>query len=145
MRRWPHALILAGALLLAAPAAAQPPGLIGTWKGAGYVVSLGPSHYRTTKDVEAAFPDKAVEFTYVIKEQHGHRFAGEMSSEKGKRTFIGAMQQDNRGGIILDNNGQYIFTLIDPGTIDMCYSCQYPDNKQVVCFRLKRAHRQATK
>jgi hypothetical protein len=145
MRHWQHAVILAGALLLAAPAAAQPPDLIGTWKGTGFAVRLGPSHYRTTKDVEAAFPDKAVEFTYVIKEQHGHRFAGEMTSERGKRTFIGAMQQDNRGGIILDNDGQYIFTLIDPNTIDMCYSCQYPDNKRVACFRLKHPRRQATK
>jgi hypothetical protein len=90
-------LILASALLVAAPAAAQLPDLIGTWKGTGYAVRLGPSHYRTTKDVEAALLDKAVEFTYVIKQQHGHRLAGEMSSERGKRPFIGAMQQGNRG------------------------------------------------
>jgi hypothetical protein len=138
-------LILACALLVAAPAAAQLPDLIGTWKGTGYAVRLGPSHYRTTKDVEAAFLDKAVEFTYVIKQQHGHRLAGEMSSERGKRPFIGAMHQGNCGGIILDNNGQYISTLIDPDAIDTYYSCQYPDNKQVICFRLKRASRQATK
>ena len=145
MRRWPHVLIFTTALGLALPAAAQPPDLIGTWKGTGYAVRLGPSHYRSTKDVEAAFPDKPVEFTYVIKGQHGHRFTGESTSRKGKKTFIGAVQPGNRGGVILDSDGQYIFTLIDPNTIDMCYSCQYPDNKQVTCFRLKRASREATK
>lgn len=145
MRHWQYASILAGVLLLAAPAAAQPPDLLGTWQGSGYAVRLGPSHYRTTKDVEAAFPDKAVEVTYDIKEQHDRRFAGESTSRKGKQTFIGALQQDDRGGVILDSDGQYIISLVDPDTIDMCYSCQYPDNKQIACFRLKRARGQAAK
>lgn len=141
MRYWQHALILAAALMLAAPlsAAAQPPDLLGTWKGTAQGVRIGPSHYRPAQGAGANFSDNAIEFTYVIKEQHGNRFAGESSSAKGKQTFVGAVQQDNRGGIILDNDGQYIFTLIDLGTIDMCCSRQYPDNKLVACFRLRRA------
>jgi len=136
-----RSLILAFALIAATslPAASQqPPNLIGTWKGTGYAVHIGPNPYRAAEGSGVNFPANGIEFTYVIKEQQGNRFAGESSAGKFKETIIGAVQPDNRGGIILDDDGQYVFTLIDPNTMDACYNHHYPTTKVVSCYRLTR-------
>jgi hypothetical protein len=137
-----RSLILACGLLIATslPAASQqPPNLVGIWKGMGNGVQVGPTPHRPANVAGVTFPDNNIEFTYDIKEQHGNRFAGQMSSSKAKETLIGAVLPDNRGGTMLDDDGEYQFTLIDPNTMDVCYNHHYATSKFVGCFRITRS------
>jgi hypothetical protein len=137
-----RSLLVAAALIAAMslPAAAQqPPKMVGTWKGTGNVAHIGPTPYRAAEGTGVNLPANDIEFTYVIKDQQGNRFAGEASAGKFKETIIGAVQPDNRGGVMLDDDGQYLFTLIDPNTMDVCYNHHYPTSKAVGCFRVTRS------
>jgi hypothetical protein len=123
-----------------APSAAQtPPNLVGTWSGVGYAVHIGPTPYRTVEGAGVKCPDKGITFTYVIKEQHGNRFAGEMTDGKFKETVIGALQPDNRGGVMLDDDGYYAFTLVSPDAMDICYSHHNATSRLAGCLRLQRS------
>jgi len=142
MFRHSGALLLAVALLGSAPlplAAQGAPDLLGTWRGRGYAVHIGPSPYRAPQQEGVNFPDNAIELTYVITRQEGNRFAGELSGGTHRETLIGALQPDNRGGIMLDDDGQYIFTMRDPDTMDLCYQHLYPSSKAVACFTITRS------
>ncbi len=140
----PRVLILAWGLLVAtslSAASQDAVNLVGTWKGTGYAVHIGPSPYRATKGAGVNFPNKGIEFTYAIKRQAGNRFAGEMSAGKHKETLIGALQPDNRGGIMLDDDGEYSFVLLDPNAMDLCYSHNSEAGKKLVaCLRVTRSH-----
>ena len=127
-------------LLLASGGAAQEqkiPNLVGTWKGSGEAVHIGPTPYRVPEHDGPNFPG-AIEVTYVVKEQVGARFAGDVLG-KFKETFIGMLRPPNfTSGIILDNDGQYEFTLRDEKTIDACYWHQYPTSKAIVCWTMTK-------
>jgi len=127
------------AFLAAAPAAAQEvPNLVGTWKGTTYAVHIGANPYRVAQGNAVMFPENLVEFTYVITEQHGSRFAGEMSGGNFKETVIGMLRPDNGGGIILDDDGRYDFVLRDANTIEWCYAHSYPTSKVLACWTSTR-------
>ncbi len=133
-------LALIGLSVLAmSPAAAQDiPNLVGTWKGETQAVHIGPNPYRVPDHNGANFPDNFIEFTYVVKQQDGTRFAG---ATEGKFTedFIGMLKPpEYRSGMFIDIDGQYDFTLRDNNTIDMCYWHQYPASKVVACWTLTR-------
>lgn len=114
--------------------------LIGTWKGTGYAVHIGATPYRSVDGAGVKFPENGIEFTYVIKEQKGNRFAGESSVGAVMETIIGAVQTDNRGGMMLDDDGQYTFVLIDPNAMDLCYNHHSEAGKKLVaCFRATRS------
>jgi hypothetical protein len=86
----------------------------------------------------ANFPDNFIEFTYVVKQQEGTRFAGETEG-KFTENFIGMLKPpEYRSGIFIDDDGQYDFTLRDDTTIDMCYWHQYPTSKVVACWTLTK-------
>jgi hypothetical protein len=133
-------LILAGSSVLAmSPSGAQDiPNLVGTWKGETQAVHIGPNPYRVPDTNGPNFPDNFIEFTYVVKQQEGTRFAGETEG-KFTETFIGMLKPpEYRSGIFIDNDGQYDFTLRDDTTIDMCYWHQYPTSKVVACWTLTK-------
>ena len=89
------------------------PNLVGTWKGETQAVHIGPNPYRVPEHNGPNFPENFIEFTYVVKEQQGTRFAGETVG-KFTETFIGALKPpDFRSGIFIDVDGQYDFTLRD--------------------------------
>jgi hypothetical protein len=137
-------VLLSGAVLcmgFAATAMAQDtdaPNMLGTWKGKTYAVHIGSNPYRVAEGTGVQFPDNAIEFTYEVTEQKGKRFAGKSSGGKFGETIIGMLAPDNRTGIMLDDDGQYMLTLVDPNTIDMCYYHLYPTNKVVSCWQIKR-------
>jgi len=127
------------ALLAGSPAAAQDvPNLVGTWKGSTYAVHIGANPYRTAQGRGVNFPENLVEFTYTITEQHGTRFAGEMVGVDFSETIIGMLRPDNGGGIMLDDDGRYDFTLRDANTIEWCYAHSYPTSKVLACWSLTR-------
>jgi hypothetical protein len=114
------------------------PNLVGTWKGGTQAVHIGPNPYRVPESNGPNFGNNVIEFTYVIKEQEGTRFAGETEG-KFVETIIGALKPpEYRSGIFLDNDGQYDFTLRDENTIDMCYWHLYPASKVVSCWTITR-------
>lgn len=126
-------------VLAVAPAAADDaPNLVGTWKGETQAVHIGPNPYRIPETNGANFPDNFIEFTYVVTQQEGTRFAGHTEG-KFTEDFIGMLKPpEYRSGIFIDDDGQYDFTLRDDNTIDMCYWHQYPTSKVVACWTLTR-------
>ena len=85
------------------------------------------------------FPENGIEFTYTITEQHGNRFAGTASGGKFSETLIGAISPDNQSGLMLDEDGEYSFTIRDADTLDTCYRHSFPTSRVVACWQLKRA------
>jgi hypothetical protein len=118
--------------------AQQAPNLVGTWKALGYPVFLGSNPYRPSENQAANFPSAPVEFTYSIKEQHENRFSGEASAAGRTEQLIGAISPDNRSGVVLDDDGQYLFTIRDSDTLDTCYSHATAQSKVVSCNAWKR-------
>jgi hypothetical protein len=92
-------------------AEAQTPNLVGTWKATGYAVFLGSNPYQPSGSRGANFASAPLEFTFTIKEQHENRFAGESSAAGRTEQLVGAISPDNRSGIVLDDDGQYLFTI----------------------------------
>ncbi len=123
---------------MALPAAAQEINLVGTWKGTASAVHIGATPYRAAEGAGVNFSE-GIEYTYVISQQKGNRFAGELSGGKIKETIIGAVLPDNRGGIILDDDGHNNFVMIDSNTMDVCYHHQKAASKVVACLRLTRS------
>jgi hypothetical protein len=114
------------------------PNLVGTWKGQAQAVFLGANPYRKTEHKGPNFSKDVREFTFVIKEQHDNRFSGESTEGKRKEQLIGAISTDNRTGIVLDDDGQYLITIRDLDTIDSCYSHHNAKSKVVACYAWKR-------
>lgn len=122
----------------ASSASAQtPPNLVGTWKGKAEAVIIGANPYRVTETPGPNFGG-AMEFTYVIKQQQGTRFSGEMSA-KVSETIIGTLRPPEfRSGIMLDNDGEYDFTLRDAKTMDVCYRHINMTSKAVACWTMEK-------
>lgn len=132
------AALAATATLHAAASAQEAVTLVGTWKGKATAVHVGSNPYRVAQGKEPNFPSEEIEFTYVFKRQEGNRFSGESSNGKFNETLIGAFKAGNKDGVILDDDGQYLFTVRDPNTIDLCYSHSFPTSRVVACFTVTR-------
>ena len=137
--RWLQRTICGAAVMFAAPiASAQtPPNLVGTWKGKAEAVIIGANPYRVIETPGANFGG-AMEFTYVSKHQQGTCFTGELSA-KVNETIIGTLRPPEfRSGIMLDNDGEYDFTLRDAKTMDVCYRHLNLTSKAVACWTLEK-------
>jgi len=133
--------VLAVAAMAAIPGVADAQGipmLVGTWKGTAYAVSVGSNPYRTPDTKEPNFPSDALEFTFVIREQHDSRFSGTSTAGRLTETLIGAISPDNKGGVVLDDDGEYIFTIRDEDTLDACYRHRTAASRVVSCYAWKR-------
>jgi hypothetical protein len=125
--------------MFAAPiASAQtPPDLVGSWRGKAEAVYVGPTPYRTANGTGPNFGD-AMDYNYIVKEQKGTRFTGELSG-KITETIIGALRPPEfRSGIILDSDGVADFTIRDAKTMDVCYRHINLTSKVVACFTLEK-------
>lgn len=114
------------------------PNLVGTWKGAAQAVFLGSNPYRANRNPGANYSPDVREFTFVIKEQNDNRFSGESTDGKKTEKLIGGISPDNKSGIVLDDDGQYVFTIRDNDTLDACYSHSNAKSKVVSCYSWKR-------
>ena len=119
--------ILAVLVSMTVPAAAQV-SLVGTWAG---------QRDRLAK-VEGRRGGLA---TLVITEQQGNTFTGRLkrsnSSGDEEEPLWGAFTPDAKLMMGSDEEGTYIFTLIDPNTLDYCYS-ETGRSPRTVCARLLR-------
>jgi len=92
--------VLAVAAMAAIPGLADAQGipmLVGTWKGTAYAVSVGSNPYRTPDTKEPNFPSDALEFTFVIREQHDSRFSGTSTAGRLTETLVGAIVARQQG------------------------------------------------
>jgi hypothetical protein len=128
------------AALFAGTAIAQEiPNMVGTWKGSTRAVIIGSNPYRVAESNGPNLPPNLIEFTYSITKQEDNRFVGTSGAGKFGETLIGAINPDGKSGIMIDDDGQYQFTLRDADTIDMCYWHSNLTSKVVSCWQLKRA------
>lgn len=140
IRRIGCATLLSGFAAFAAGSARaeDPPNLIGTWKGSTQAVYIGSNPYRVAEKTGPNLSTTAIEFTYAITEQKGNVFAGTSSGGKYSETLIGAISPDNRSGVMSDDDGQYVFTIRDGSTLDLCYQHSFPTSRVAACWSLKR-------
>jgi hypothetical protein len=134
-----HYLCIAAIVAIPQIAAAQSvPTLVGTWKGTAYAVSVGSNPYRKPSTRGPNFPPEPLEFTFVIKEQHDNRFSGTSTGGTRTETLIGAISPDGKSGAVLDDDGEYLFTVRDNDTLDTCYRHRTPTSRVVACYAWKR-------
>lgn len=112
------------------------PNMVGTWKGNYTGVHVGATLHR--KAEAGVNFGKEMEFVLVIAEQHGRDFAGELRVGEKAETLIGSIHPGNKGGIMLDSDGQYFFDIVDSNTIDNCYLHTTPNSKVTGCARMTR-------
>lgn len=133
-------LLLAFAMFATTAAVAQEPfSMLGTWKGQANAVHLGANPYRATDGAGPNMPANAIEFTFVINEQQGNRFSGTSTSGTRSETIIGAIAPDNAGGVMLDDDGQYLMTIKTSNSVDVCYNHRTEAGRVVACYPLNRA------
>ena len=136
--------MLLAALLLAAAShqvlADDIPDLKGSWKGTvDSAVMVGNTPYRSAEDGKPyTFAKEAIVFTLDIADQQGARFAGKMTGKDRSETLIGHLYPDNRSGMMLDDDGQYLFSLSAAGTMEVCYNHSKPDSKVIACWTAKK-------
>jgi hypothetical protein len=53
-------------------------------------------------------------------------------------TLIGAISPDNKGGVVLDDDGEYLFTIRDNDTLDAWYRHHTSASRVVACYAWKR-------
>ena len=120
--------LIVAALMSEATLAADVPSLVGTWTG---------QRDRIAK-VEGRRGGLA---TLVIAEQQGNTFAGHLkrSNVTGDEDeqLWGAFSPDGQLMMGSDEEGTYIFRLVDQNTLDYCYSETGPSARSV-CARLAR-------
>jgi hypothetical protein len=133
--------VSAALLALSLPAlAADAPNLVGKWTGSvDGAVMVGDTPYRVAEPgKKITFSNEPITFTFDITDQQGARFGGTMSSAKHSETLIGHFYPDNTSGVMLDDDGQYVFTLTAPDTLQVCYEHSKPDSKVIACWTAKR-------
>ena len=137
-QRWGVAVLALLALAAAAnPALAQqpPPNLVGTWKAVSPGAAVvGSNPYFSGAPQSEPYYTEPLEFTITIKGQKANRFIGELTDGKRTEKLIGAISPNNLGGVMLDDDGQYVFTIRDLETLDVCYSHTTAASKVVACF-----------
>ena len=125
---------------VSSPVGAQSaPSLVGTWKGMAQAIHMGVNPYRAPASSAPVFSASPMEFTVTIVDQKDNRFTGKKSAGDRTETLIGAISPNNQSGVMLDDDGQYLFTLRDPNTLDVCYNHLNTSGKVVACYTWKRS------
>lgn len=128
-------------IVISLPALAEDaPSIVGKWTGRVQgAVMVGNTPDRTAEPGKTiTFSNEAIDFTLDITEQQGARFGGIMSNAKRSEPLIGHFYPGNRSGLMLDDDGRYLFNLVDADTIEVCYDHLKPDSKVIACWTAKR-------
>jgi hypothetical protein len=122
------ALLATAALLIATPAFTQDVSLVGTWTG---------QRDRIAK-VEGRRGGLA---TMVITEQQGNTFTGRLKRSNAtgdeEEPLWGAFTPGGKLIMGTDDEGTYMFSLVDANTLDYCYA-ETGRSPRAVCARLTR-------
>jgi hypothetical protein len=111
-------LSLAGIVLASAALAADPPSLVGTWRGMAEGVGS-----------EDGWKQGAV--SVVVIEQRGRAVKGYATypgpSGEGRSDVYGSISVDGKTLVLADEDGSYSGVLSGPDTLDLCYVEAGPD------------------
>jgi hypothetical protein len=122
------AVLVIFAILTAAPAFAQDVSLLGTWTGQRDRIAKVEGH-------------RGGLATLVIAEQQGNTFTGRLkrSNANGdeEEPLWGAFTPGGRLIMGTDDEGTYMFSLVDTNTLDYCYT-ETGRSPRAVCARLTR-------
>lgn len=132
-------LVVGSMATFSGPLGAQTaPNLVGTWKGTAQAIHMGVNPYRAPASSAPVFSASPMEFTVTIVDQKDNRFTGKKTSGERSETLIGAISPNNQSGVMLDDDGQYLFTLRDQNTLDVCYNHLNTSGKVIACYTWKR-------
>lgn len=118
--------------------AADAPNLVGKWKGEATVVHLGTTPHRTPSKEGPNFALDPLPVVFDIVEQKANHFHGTFKIRSTTETVIGSVRSDGKDGIMIDDDGQWFFTLSEPDKMDLCYYHVTATNKVVGCFPVRR-------
>lgn len=134
------AMATAGAVFMFAAqhaAAADFPNLVGEWKGKTSPVHVGSTGHATPQGEGVNFTAE-FDITFNVTDQKGNDFAGAVVTKNRTEPFVGSIREDKGEGVMVDEDGNYEFKLIDANTIDLCYWHITPQSRVTTCFVLKR-------
>lgn len=106
--------------LLPTTAIADPPNIVGTWKGQTTATVYGNGGHHTA-DLGGGFTYRSIETTYVFEHQQGRNFYGKFMSPTQSEILIGTFSRDDKRGIMVDLDGQFSFELYDTNKMEVCY------------------------
>ena len=133
-------LVLGAIGAVSEPSIAQSaPNLVGTWKGTAQAIHMGVNPYRAPASSTPVFSGTPMEFTITIVEQKDNRFTGKKTAGERSEVLFGAISPTNQSGVMLDDDGQYLFTVRDQNTLDVCYNHLNLSSKVVACYTWKRS------
>jgi hypothetical protein len=122
------ALLVTAAILIATPALAQDVSLVGTWTGQRDRIAKVEGH-------------RGGLATLVITEQQGNTFTGRLkrfnATGDEEEPLWGAFTPGGRLIMGTDDEGTYMFSLVDTNTLDYCYT-ETGRSPRAVCARLTR-------
>lgn len=134
------------ALLLAGGAAARAQAVIdvkGIWIPAqGAHIVEGPTLHQPSGTVPVPGHDTlrthTSKFGFRFDRQEGRTFWGMLWSDKVTEKVIGAISNDGKRFVMVDDDGTFSGVVVDNDTLDYCYTHVTPTNKAVACGLLVR-------
>lgn len=118
--------------------AADFPNLVGEWSGTTTPVHVGSTGHAVPQGDGVNFTDE-IEITFKITDQKGNDFTGSVVTKNRTEPFVGSIREDKTEGIMVDEDGNYEFKLVDANTIDLCYWHVTSQSRVTTCYALKRA------
>lgn len=119
-------------------AAADFPNLVGEWKGTTTPVHVGSTGHAVPQGEGVNFTGE-IEITFKVTEQKGNDFTGSVVTKNRTEPFVGSIREDKTEGIMVDEDGNYEFKIVDANTIDLCYWHITSQSRVTTCYGLKRA------
>lgn len=119
--------------------------MLGTWKGISNSAVSGSGLFHPTEaGKEKAARFRNVEYVLVIDKEEGRNFVGSIGATNGKHStdvkhkevVLGAYTKDMKGGVMVNESGNFTFKLVDSKNIEVCYT--QASTKPIVasCFEM---------
>lgn len=118
--------------------AADSPNLVGEWTGTTTPLHVGSTGHAVQQGEGVNFADD-IKITFKVTDQEGNDFTGSVVTKSRTEPFVGSIREDKTEGIIIDEDGNYEFKLVDASTIDLCYWHVTSQSCVTTCFALNRA------
>lgn len=135
-------LITTAALMPGYGSADTVPDLKGTWVTTSTddsVVYGQSEHHSESKQDTLFFSHGPDQFTLVIDQQEGRRFAGKFSSPSASEIVVGVLSPDLQSGVLVAHEGQHTFKLVGKDRMEKCYTQSSP-HMVAACATWEKKH-----